>query len=159
MPDIGFFHPQVVHFVVALLGAGVIGRWLWLTGRVTWAGPAATTLLLAGTIAAVAAVKSGDDAHGPAERVPGARAAVVEHEEWGKRTRNVFLIVAALELAGLALARRPTGRKVVLVASALVGTAGVGVLYFAAERGGRWCTPMRAASARDRVSRRTSAAC
>lgn len=136
MPDIGFFHPQIVHFVVALLGAGVVGRWLWLTGRVAWAGPAATTLILAGTLAAVVAVKSGDDAHGPAERVPGARAAVVDHEEWGKRTRNLFLIVAAIEVGALALARREKARKVVLLLSALAGAAGLWVLYEAAEHGG-----------------------
>jgi uncharacterized membrane protein len=136
VPDIGFFHPQIVHFVVALLGAGVVGRWLWLTGRVAWAGPAATTLILAGTLAAVVAVKSGDDAHGPAERVPGARTAVVNHEEWGKRTRNLFLIVAAIEVGALALARREKARKAVLLLSALAGTAGLWVLYEAAEHGG-----------------------
>lgn len=136
MPDIGFFHPQVVHFVVALLGAGVVGRWLWLSGRVAWAGPAATTLILVGTIAAVAAVRSGEDAHGPAERVPGARATVVDHESWGKRTRNLYLVVAALELGALGLARREKARRMVLLASALAGTAGLWVLYQAAERGG-----------------------
>lgn len=136
MPDIGLFHPQIVHFVVALLGAGVVGRWLWLTGRVPWAGPAATTLILAGTIAAVAAVQSGADAHGSAERVPGARAAVVSHEEWGERTRNLFLMVAALEVAALALVHRERARKAVLLASALAGTAGLWVVYETAERGG-----------------------
>ncbi len=136
MPDIGWFHPQIVHFVVALLGAGVVGRWLWLTGRVAWAGPAAATLIFAGTLATVAAVTSGEAAHGPAERVPGARAAVVSHEAWGKRTRNVFLIVAALEVAGLALTGRERARKAVLLASALVGTAGLWVMYETAEHGG-----------------------
>jgi len=134
--DIGWFHPQIVHFVVALLGAGVVGRWLWLTGRVAWAGPAATTLIVAGAVAAVVAVKSGDDAHGPAERVPGARATVVSHEEWGTRTRNLFLVVAAIEVGALALPRRETVRKAVLLASALVGTAGLWVLYATAEHGG-----------------------
>ena len=135
MPDIGVFHPQIVHFVVALSFAGVIGRWLFLTGKAPWAGPAATTLLLACTIAAVAAVQSGDDAHGPVERVPGVRPAVEEHEKAGKWARNVLLAVAALEIAALALGQRPQ-RKWVLVASGVVGLAGLAAVYEAAEHGG-----------------------
>ncbi len=61
------------------------------------------TLLLLGTGAAVIAVQSGGDAHGPVERVPGARDMVEEHEEWGERTRNVFFLVVALELLALIL--------------------------------------------------------
>jgi len=128
-------HPQIVHFVIALLIAGVAFRWIFLTGRAAFTGPAAAVLLLAGTLGAVLAVKSGTDAHGPVERVPGARNAVVEHEEWGERTRNVFLVVAALEIAALipAVAR---WRKGAHLASALVGLAGVFSLYEAGEHGG-----------------------
>ena len=90
-------HPQIVHFVIALLFVGVLFRCVSLTGRVPFAGPAARVLLLVGTGAAVLAVQSGTAAHGPVERVPGARAAVMEHEEWGERTRNIFLVVAALK--------------------------------------------------------------
>src|SRR5213078_1774546 len=115
MPNLAFYHPQIVHFVLALLGAGV--------------------LLLAGTLAAVAAVKSGTDAHGPVERIPGARAAVVEHEEWGERTRNVFLVVGALEILALAFATRPW-RRWLYVGSALVGLGGAYALYEAGEHGG-----------------------
>ena len=136
MPDIGVFHPQVVHFAVALLFAGVFARWVSLTGKLPWLGPGATTLLLAGTLAAVAAVQSGQDAHGPVERVPGARAAVIAHEEWGKRARNVFLAVAGLEIVALALAGRPGARRGLLVASGVVGLAGCVVLFEAAEHGG-----------------------
>jgi hypothetical protein len=92
-------------------------------------------LLLAGTLAAVLAVESGEDAHGPVERVPGARPAVEEHEQAGEWARNIFLAVAALELAALALGQRPQ-RKWVLVASGVVGLAGLGAVYKAAERGG-----------------------
>src|SRR5437667_246247 len=75
MPNLAFYHPQIVHFVLALLGAGVLLRWMALTGKWPWTSPAAAALLLAGTLAAVAAVKSGTDAHGPVERIPGARTA------------------------------------------------------------------------------------
>ena len=52
LPDIGVFHPQVVHFVIALLIAGVVFRLVSLTGKLTFTGPAAAVLLLAGTLAA-----------------------------------------------------------------------------------------------------------
>lgn len=136
MPDIGYFHPQIVHFAVALLFAGVFARVVSLTGKLPWIGPGATALLLAGTIAAVGAVRSGTDAHGPPERVPGARSAVVTHEEWGERTRNIFLVVAALEIVALALSKRPGLRRGALVASTLVGLAGCYALFEAAEHGG-----------------------
>jgi uncharacterized membrane protein len=138
LPNIGYWHPQVVHFVVALLVVGVLARVVSLMVRgERWAfvGPAATTLVLLGTLASVLAVKSGTDAHGPVERIPGARDAVVEHEEWGERVRNVFLVVAALELVGLALGSRPA-RRWVLVGSGLIGLGGLAVLYEAAEHGG-----------------------
>lgn len=128
-------HPQVVHFVIALLFVGVLARWVSLTGRAPFTGPAAAALLLVGTGAAVLAVQSGTAAHGPVERVPGARAAVQQHEEWGERTRNIFLVVAALEIAALvpAVSR---WRKGVLAASALVGLGGAASLYEAADLGG-----------------------
>jgi len=135
VPDIGYYHPQIVHFVVALLITGVVARLVSLTGRLAFTGPAAAALILAGTVAAVAAVKSGTDAHGPVERVPGAREAVVEHEEWGERARNVFLAVAALELAALALGSRRAG-KVFRMGSAAIGLVGVFALFEAAEHGG-----------------------
>ena len=85
MPNIATFHPQIVHFVVALLVVGVAMRLVSLTGRLKFTGPAAATLILLGTVAAFAAVQSGTQAHGPVERIPGVRAAVVEHEAAGDR--------------------------------------------------------------------------
>lgn len=135
MPDIGVFHPQIVHFVIALLFVGVILRVVSLTGKFKFSGNAALVLLLVGTAAAVAAVKSGTDAHGPAERVPGARPAVVEHEEWGERARNIFLVVVAAELLALALPQ-PRYRQIALIASAVVGAGGLFAVYEAGEHGG-----------------------
>lgn len=138
MPDIAIFHPQIVHFVIALLFVGVILRVISLTGRLKWTDPAATALILIGTVAAVLAVSSGDQAHGPAERVPGAGETVEEHEEWGVRTRNLFLLVAVLEIATQALkasGRRGIG-KGVAVASAVIGLGGLYFLYETGEHGG-----------------------
>jgi hypothetical protein len=75
------------------------------------------------------------EAHGPVERVPGSAQAVSEHEVWGQRAQNAFVLVGVLELAALAL--RSRGRaKPLLVASAVVGLGGLYVLYEAGERGG-----------------------
>ena len=139
MPNIAVVHPQVVHFVVAFLSLGVAARvvsLLPLGERFRFTGAMATVLIVLGTLAAVAAVRSGTDAHGPAERVPGAREAVMDHEEWGERTRNVFIGVALLELSGLAFASRRRAAQALRVGSALVGLAGAYVLYQPADYGG-----------------------
>jgi uncharacterized membrane protein len=137
MPDIAHFHPQIVHFAIVLLLAGVVMRWISLTGKVAFAGPAATTALLCGTIAAVLAATSGTQAHGPIERIPGVAAAVQAHEEWGERTRTVFLVVAGLEMLALLLARfQPGLRRWAEVASAVIGLVGGYVVFEAAEHGG-----------------------
>ncbi len=137
MIDIAQFHPQLVHFVVALGVAGVILRLVSLTGKVTWTNPAATTLLLVAAAASMLAVKSGTDAHGPAERVPGARETVEEHEELGERARNLFLLVAALELAAIAFKHRERMQRGFRVASGIGGIAAAVVLYQASEAGGK----------------------
>jgi uncharacterized membrane protein len=136
MPDIGPFHPQVVHFVVALGLLGVALRLVSLAGKLAWTRPAATLLLLIAAGASVVAVQSGQNAHGPAERVPGAREAVQEHEELGEDTRNLFLLVALLEIAALALRKREKVQRGLYFASGLAGIAACVALYEAAEHGG-----------------------
>lgn len=137
MPSLASLHPLIVHFAIVLLIVGVIFRWISLTGRAAFTGPAAAVLLLAGTAAAVLAVKSGTAAHGPVERVPGVRDAVVDHEEAGEWARNVFLIVAGLELIALATRRRNLNvARGALWGSAVVGVFGVAALYKASDRGG-----------------------
>lgn len=140
MPNLAEFHPQVVHFVIVLLLVGVAFRIISLTGWLSFTKHSATVFLLGGTLAAMAAVKSGDDAHGPVERIPGVRPMVIEHEEYGEQARNVFLVVAALELVALGLAANTkVGRfaKAAYVASAAIGVYGGYVLYEAAEHGGK----------------------
>lgn len=132
-------HPQVVHFAIALLFVGVAFRLISFTGRFKFTNHAALTLILIGTIATIAAVKSGDEAHGPVERIPGARDAVENHEQWGERTRNIFIVVALLEVAAVAVAGSDRRRyaKALAVASALIGLVGLFALYEAAEHGGK----------------------
>jgi uncharacterized membrane protein len=141
MPNLAQFHPQVVHFVVALLllGSGLRLLSCFVLDRWRWISHSATMLLLLGTLSAVVAVKSGDDAHGPVERIPGARDLVVEHEEYGKSTRNVFLAVAAIEILALVLRRRESTKKYAryaVYASCAGCLFGLVPLYEAAEHGG-----------------------
>lgn len=138
MPSLAAFHPQVVHFVVALITIGVLFRCLSIALRGAWLSPAAVALIALGTVASVVAVRSGVDAHGPVERVPGARPAVVEHEEWGERARNVFLLLLAVEAVAATLtARKAATARGAQMAAAVVGVFAVGVLYRAGDLGGR----------------------
>jgi uncharacterized membrane protein len=110
MPDLGPLHPQVVHFVVGLGLVGVLLRLISLTGRMAWTNQAAAALMILCAGASVVAVKSGTDTHDNAERIPGARQAVMDHEDWGHYTRNVLLGVAGLELLGLIFGSSGAGR-------------------------------------------------
>ncbi|HKA60068.1 MAG TPA: DUF2231 domain-containing protein [Gemmatimonadales bacterium] len=137
MPNIGEYHPAIVHFAIALVVMGVIFRWISLSGRAAWAGPAAATLLLVGTAAAALAVHSGLDAHGPVERIPGARQAVVDHEDAGIWARNLFMCVALLELVALTARRRYLNiARGALWGSAIIGVFGLSAVYKAGARGG-----------------------
>lgn len=136
MPNIAVFHPQIVHFIVVLGFIGVGLRLLSLVSSVAWFKPVATITLLAAATAGVLAARSGDQAHSPAERIPGAREAVQEHEELGERTRNLFLVVAALELLALGMRRKEKVRRVALAGSAVAGVVAAFFLFEAAEHGG-----------------------
>jgi uncharacterized membrane protein len=139
VPDIGVYHPQIVHFVIAFLILGVAARiatLLPLGERLRFIGPMAATLIILGALISLLAVHSGKNAHGPVERVPGSRDAVTEHEDWGERARNAFLWIAGFEVAALALSSRRRVAQGLRIVSALGGIAGVWVLYQAAEHGG-----------------------
>jgi uncharacterized membrane protein len=127
MPSLATFHPVIVHFAIALAVAGVLLRWLSFSGRVGWAGPSAAVLLLTSAVAVAAAARSGLDAHGPVERVPGSAQAVSDHEDWGNRAYRAFVVGGLLELLALALRSRGFA-KPVLVASALVGLGGLFII-------------------------------
>jgi len=137
MPNIAIYHPQIVHFVIALffvgLGVRIVSFFLWSS----WTRPAGTALLVLATLASVAAVQSGKDAHGPVERIPGARAIVQHHEEKGEDTRNFLLVVGAIELLSLALAGKPALQRGAHALSAVVGLYVSYVLFEAAEHGGQ----------------------
>jgi uncharacterized membrane protein len=128
-------HPQVVHFTIVLTIIGVAFRLVSLVGKPAFASPAAATLLLLAAASSVVSVRSGTAAHAPVERAPGARPAVMEHEEWGERTQTALLIVGAIEIFGL-LARRSPRVRLVHSVAALAGLAAVVCVYEAGEHGG-----------------------
>lgn len=135
MPNIGLFHPQIVHFVIAGAGLGIFFRWVSLTGKFKWTDGAATALIVIGAVAAYFAVQSGTDAHGVTERIPGAVRAVQEHEEKGIELRNLLLVIGALELVFLVPAVAKW-RKFGLIASAVAGLWGGWMIYETGQAGG-----------------------
>ena len=135
MPNLGYYHPQIVHFVIAGAGLGIFFRWLSFTGKLKWTDGAATALILLGTAAAVFAVTSGSDAHGAAERIPGVTQAVQLHEHAGEDARNVLLAIALLEIVAVVPALSKW-RRFILAGSAVVGVAGAYEIYDAGRLGG-----------------------
>ncbi len=135
MPDIAIFHPQLVHFAVVLGIVGVLFRLVSLTGKAGWTNQAAAALLIGAGAVGYVTAESGHQAHGPIERIPGAIAAVEEHEEWGNRARNILLLVGTLELVGVFLTRQKAAR-LVRAASGVIGIGAAFALFEAAEHGG-----------------------
>ena len=137
MPPLAELHPQVVHFVVAF---GLLGIALRVVS-VVWA-PAvirqgATALMVAAAIASVPAVQSGHDAHGPAERIPGARAVVQRHESLGERARTWLIAAAVLDVLMLVVASRAEKwRRPAFFASAALAVHAGWLVYEAGEHGG-----------------------
>lgn len=132
--NLGYFHPIVVHFPIALTFAGAGARLLWVVFKKDWLSYAAATLLIIAAVGAYAATYTGDLAHSPVERVPGSRAAVMEHEEWGERARNILIGIALVELGALALAANR--KRVLHYVSAVAGIAAMYCMFEAGEHGG-----------------------
>jgi hypothetical protein len=60
---------------------------------------------------------------------------VVHHEDWGKRARNVFLIIGAIEVIAL-IVKQAKVVRVLQVLTGIGGLAGLAVIYETAEHGG-----------------------
>jgi uncharacterized membrane protein len=136
MPPLSELHPVIVHFVIALGVVGVLLRIVSLFPFGQWAKHGATALLLIAAASSYWAVKSGDAAHGPAERIPGAREAVQKHEHDGERARNILGLVALLEVGALLLRKKPSVVKGLMAASAVVGLVAAYQIYETGEHGG-----------------------
>jgi uncharacterized membrane protein len=140
VPNLATWHPQFVHFVIALAFVGIGARLvslLPLGPRFSFTNAMATSLIVMAAIAGIFAAQSGTDAHGPVERVPGARAAVQEHEEAGEWARDWLIGLALLELITLGLAtRKPKAATILKYACAVGGLVTASTVYEAGEHGG-----------------------
>ena len=130
-------HPLLVHFPIALLSAAVA---LDLVGCACWCNKplrqAATLLYGLGTVGAIATYLSGRAAS-QSIWLPGmAQPILKEHWDWALRTIWFFPIVTAVRLVLLRPSRREPAVALV-VALALVGLVGIGLLLETGDRGGR----------------------
>lgn len=135
MMDLGYWHPVVVHFVIAWLVAGVVLRALSFTQRAHFSSPVAPLFLILGALLSYLALESGESASGAVEKLPWAADALDSHESWGEWTVRLFVVVGALEAVGLFLKRRDRERPV-LLASAGLGVVGLVCLLLTANKGG-----------------------
>ena len=135
MPAIGIYHPHLVHFAIALCFIGVTFRLISLTGKAGWTNQAAAALLITGAVVAFFTALSGQQAHGPVERIPGAAQAVQEHEDYGNNARTILVVVGLLELLAIAVSSKSVVRGLKVV-SPVGGVVGAFVIFEAAEHGG-----------------------
>ncbi len=124
---IEMLHPATVHFPVALLTVGallwLVGWWAGPDGRAGFLRPTASLLLVAGTLAAWAAVLTGfwaDDAVGHA--VPNAPL-LQDHENLALVTASLATAAVLVDLGRWLLAGRPIRGRLPAVARGL--TAGL----------------------------------
>lgn len=129
-------HPLVIHFpIVLLIAAAAIDLVDAVFERPEWLSPAATSLYLAGAVAAVAAYLTGVQA-GSTVFIPGmAHPAVDDHRSWALVTTWYFAVAAVIRLAAqrAGFARARSHRLALLT----VGLIGVLFLQQTAERGAR----------------------
>ncbi len=135
MPDIGYYHPQLVHFAVVLCIVGVTFRLISLTGKAPWTNQAAAGLLIVGGVVAFFTAMSGQQAHGPVESIPGVAKAVGEHEDWGHIARNILILVALAELLAIAITNKAAVKGLRIV-SVLAGLGGAYAIFETGEHGG-----------------------
>ena len=130
-------HPLLVHFPIALLYAAIA---VDLVGCAWWCNrplrQAATLLYALGTVGAIAAYLTGRAAS-QVIWIPGtAQAVLTQHWDWALRTVWFFPIVTIARLVLLGRRRREPAVALV-VALALVGLVGIGLLLGTGDRGGR----------------------
>jgi uncharacterized membrane protein len=136
MPSFGSLHPIIVHFVIALGILGIVFRIASLLKPFAWASPAARVLIICAAVASVLATESGDAAHGTAERIPGVRSAVEEHEEAGDWARNLLVGLGLIEVAGFFVRSREKLARGLAIASSVGGVAAGLAVYRVGDLGG-----------------------
>ena len=128
------WHPWIVHFPIAVLPLSVvldIAALLWR--RPAWHS-GAYALLVLGTVAAAAAVITGNEAALPYREIDAVNQFVSRHENYGTVSFLAFLAITLGRLP-LQLQRRNTGWPIRL----LIGAAAiaVGIVWVASLHGGK----------------------
>lgn len=128
-------HPLVIHFPIALIVVAVFADLSdTLIGRPKWLASAATTLFLLGSVSAIVACLTGQQALDTV-LMPGMAHPIVQaHRTWAIATTVYFSVLALIRIALAFRTSLPGGYRVLLLVAALVGMAG---LQQTAERGGR----------------------
>ena len=129
-------HPLVIHFPIALLIVAALADLVdTVVGRPAWLRTAGTALYALGTVGAVVACVSGQQAADTVLMSGMAHSIVVAHRTWAFATTFYFGVLVVVRLV-LAFKGTPAGRglRILLLAAAVVGVAG---LQQTAERGGR----------------------
>jgi uncharacterized membrane protein len=126
-------HPYIVHAVIGFALVGIMFRLLSVTPWFRWSGHAAAITLIIAALVSIAAVKSGTQAHGPVEQIPGVRSAVQAHEEWGENLRDLLLVIGAVEAIWLLFASR---RSIIRIVSALLCVGAIYAVYETGKAGG-----------------------
>jgi uncharacterized membrane protein len=128
-------HPLVIHFPIALIVVAAFADLIdTLVGRPKWMASAATMLFVLGSLSAIVACLTGQQALDTV-LMPGMAHPIVQaHRTWAIATTIYFTVLTLIRL-GVAF-RSPVAfrYRVALLVVALVGVAG---LQQTAERGGR----------------------
>jgi uncharacterized membrane protein len=128
-------HPLVIHFPIALIIVAALADLIdTVIGRPKWMASAATMLFVLGSLGAIAACLTGQQALDTV-LMPGMAHPIVQaHRTWAIATTVYFSVLTVIRIAtafGAPLARR---YRFVLLLAALVGVVG---LQQTAQRGGR----------------------
>jgi uncharacterized membrane protein len=128
-------HPLVIHFPIALIVVAAFADLIdTLIGRPKWMGSAATMLFVLGSLSAIVACLTGQQALDTV-LMPGMAHPIVQaHRTWAIATAIYFSVLTLIRVS--VAFRAPLARRyrVALLVAALVGVAG---LQQTAERGGR----------------------
>lgn len=128
-------HPLVIHFPIALIIVAAFADLVdTLFGRPGWLTSAATTLFVLGSVAAIAACLTGQQALDTVFMPGMAHPIVQAHRTWAIATASYFSVLTLIRVS--VAFRAPLARRyrVALLVAALVGVAG---LQQTAQRGGR----------------------
>jgi len=130
-------HPAVVHFPIVLIFLGTLISVLSVfTRRGALPQFTAAILILAAASAQFAVYTGGDQADDIIQRMPNARTLILDHAVWGERMRTAAVIAAAVAVVALAFYRLRGFRRILALATTIVGAAACYCAVEAAERGG-----------------------